>query len=716
MYYAVYRDEVMSLARSVVIKFDHIAQAINDGLRELKYPVSEDPTTWKYYQNMAGIYHPTDTMMTVRSMDTLETIEFTKENMRLHRATAREYTAGSIYYNNLVAKYPTQSTLINGILSPVDITKAIDSHDGDILYYDPKYVESNEDNFERELQSFVTTFITKWYNEQYTLIDDLYLPSFIGMLYQQLPMAIFNIRLANAKTPRAHSFHIREYLASNGRLDSFIPYLTKKQQLWLYRNVRFLQRNVGKQEIFDRLVGNILTPRGIPLIKYEIRQNVELMPNELRPRVELVKKDINFNTIQPGNDKVTVAAVLERESTLARDNPLVQYDTEVEIHDQVSSDQFGQLPTKVLDSEVIDRSNSAVRSRLSVLLNEWVHLASSNRYRAYVSIPNPRTGEYMSMTVKDALIVAIYAYSKTRGEPIDTIPRVIAYDVLRSPLPAYAELEQVVDKRYMPDGMIQAIMDRVTPLTEYISTEKFYLDCANLHSEYLKLWELYSFQEHYLTRGFCEQVVRMHFMHIKCSLVDEVLSFEQFFKDSGFPLADLGMLELEQLLTDTVNIATGSNLVKVVSLGEIQRELLSLMGRLSSYPLQYLRNVNYTDFHLIGTPAIRLGDYVVDTKSFNKVVTTELNVVKARAVTSMNYDITQDNLLPNLTISGDTDQSYTIDPLIVIRERFNNMGHYRLNVLDVGVGRVSLTVEHTVNDTGVLEQYNESDDPEWPVI
>lgn len=718
VYYGVYRDEVMSLARSIVIKSSHVADAINRGLVE-QYPtyvVPDDPSKWKYYLNLAGEYHVSNTMMYVRSMDTLETIEFTKENLKLHRATAREYTPGSLYYNNLVRTYPTQTSLIKGIIYPVDIQKAIDSNDGEILYLDPQYVEGNEDTFASELQDFVTTFHIKWFNEQYILTDDLYLPTFIGMLSQQLPLAIMNIRLRNAKTPRAHSFHIREYLASNGRLDGYMRYLTKKQQLWLYRNLRYLQRNVGKQEIFERLINNILTPRGIPLIEYEIRQNVETLPDDVYPSVEMVKKNINFNVVQPGQDKLTVGALMDRTYEVARENPVVAYDDEAELIDQTRSDRFSHLQTKVLDSEVSDRSNSSVRALFNVLLNEWIHLASTNRYRAYVSIPNPRSGEYMTMTVKDALIVAIYCYWKARGESLDTIPALIAYEVQRPNLPTYNELASIVDQRHVPRGMIGAIMDRITPLTEYISTEQFYLDCARFHGEYLKLWELYSFQEHYMTRGYCEQMVRRHYMHKKCRLVDEPLSFEYYFKTAGYQIADLGPADLEQLLTDTVNIATGANLVRTITLGEIQKELLGLMKQLSSYPLLYLRNVAFTEYNVLGIPAIRLGDYEYSGESYNRLNTVNFTAISQRATTDTQYVITDEEVMPPIGLGVATDTPYAIDPTLVIREDVTSIGTFRINMHDITIRSIKLTADNTPNTSGQLDQYKNSTDPDWPTL
>lgn len=713
--YITFRNDIFQLVRSIVIKSSYVADVINaDLISRNKLVNFEDPTTWKYYLNLAGIYHSSDTMMQIRSMDTRETIDFTVENLRYHRATAREYKYGTVYYNNLVGKYPTQVDLINGIIAPVSVQAAINSNNGDILYYDASLVEDNEDNLIRELQKWVYAYQLRWFNEGYLLTDDLYLQNYIGQMYLAMPKAIENIRLRNCMTRRAHSFHIREHLASHGRLDQYLPYLTKSQQLWLYRNIWFIKRNPGRQEIFDRLVDKLLTPRGIPLIRYTLNQNTEEMPVELYSKVEMVKHDINLRSVTPGNEKTTVANILDREIPLARDNAKVAYETELEIHEKVKMSGFSSMPTKVLDSEVIDRSNSSIRNLLNVLLNHWVYLSSHGRYRAYVSIPHPRSGEYMTMTVKDALIVSLYAVGKIYGYVFPKIPTMYAYDVLRSPLPTFDELQSIVPKGGLRTGLIQAVMDRITPLTEYISTERFYLDCAQLHKEYLKLWELYSFQEHHRSRAYAEQVVRRHFMHVRCPLISEQLSFEQYFKDNQFEIADLDVFELEQLLTDSINIATGSNLVKIVTLGEVQRELLKLIAGLSSYPLQFMSNVAFTDFTVLGLLDTRFGDTSVDTSDIKRFAIDDFTVRHMHTEVRTDFSLPADVIDPDVTYGAETGAAYHYNPMVDMKERFDMGGHYRIDVEGVGIRGFSLVFDQTPIENGQMDQFKPSTDPKWP--
>lgn len=715
VYFEIYRDDTMRLARSVVIKFSQAATVLNDRLAEEGIASDElDPKTWKYYMNMAGEYHSTDTMMTIRSMDTLEMIDFTKDNLQLHRATAREYIPGSIYYTNLSRQFPDQVGLINGILFPIDIDKAIESEDGAILYFDTQYVEENEDNFSHELQDWVSCFYNRWYNGQFNISDDLYFAGFLGSMYTQLPMAIMLIRLRNARTRRANSFFIREWLGSNSRLDEFMPYLDKSQQLHLYRDINWYERNVGKESTWQRLVDNILTPRGIPLIWYNIKQNAEAMPGVLHPKAELIKLDVNFPVVQDGQDKATVEQILEREDDLARDNNLVRSDYAASITEQIESDQFSTLPTKILDSEVIDRSTSSVRSHMNVLINHWLDLSARGKYRAYIQVPNPRTGELMTLSVKDAFIMMLYAYHQVWETGVTEIPATIAYEVMRDKLPNIDELRTYVSPRVVPDNVLHAIQDRVYPMTSYISTEQFYIDATRVHKSYLRCWELYSLQEHRDGRAMCENAVKANYMNRRCRLVKTPTTFDDYFIPQGIDIRGFFKTEYEQLITDCINLATGANLFKVITLGEIQRELLRLMQRLSSYPLQYLRNVAYTNFHVIGMPQVRVGDYRAEMSSYFRASADAVNVNTFRTSVVNRIKISDKIVMPNVVTSADGSLFRKVNPCVGIIDLSLASTRYRIKSDRCGLRKVTFIVDDAPPVPDQLGHYAVSTDPNYP--
>ena len=115
---AYYRSNI-DLISSMIFKSNYAPEAINKQLLRdnPSYEIQkEDPTTWKYYMNLAGEYHPLDEEMYVTSLDTREVILFSKENLIRHTATKEAYQMGSRDYLTLLKQYPLQEGLIRGIL------------------------------------------------------------------------------------------------------------------------------------------------------------------------------------------------------------------------------------------------------------------------------------------------------------------------------------------------------------------------------------------------------------------------------------------------------------------------------------------------------------------------------------------------------------------------------------------------------------------------
>lgn len=687
-YYQIYRRDIISLAKSLVIKHHDIAVMTNKGLARQGFPVvEENPRRWKYYLNLNGQYHETDQIIYVRSIDTLETIPFTKEALLTHRATKREYLPGGRFHERILSDYPNLTTLIRGVLNPVSIDTALDAEDGTILYYDEDLVEVNEYYLIRDLQHWLYGYVARWYNQQYNIIDNLYLPMYLGQLYLHIVPTIERLRFSRVNTREAHSFHVREYLASNGGLDRYLPYLTKEQTLWLYRNIRFVHDNIGKEQTFNTLIKQLLTKRNIPLQGYHITHDYEAMSNSesLYPDVYMTKDPINVDYIQSGVERETIRTVLNRQALIARDNLETIGDANADITQRASRSLGNRYPTKVLESEIVDRTNSSVRSLNSVLLHEWLHLAYANRYNGFITFNHPVSSELLTVSVKDAFIIALYCALKLDGQETDTIPNVFAYDVLRIPLPTFEELNKNVDRRYIPAGFIEAIQDRITSLGTYITPDEFYDACYQLHYEYLRLWELYSFQEHYMRRGYAEQLVKHHFMHVNCRLTDEGVTFKDWITEKGYQLEDLSTADYGTIFNECVQRSTGANIRDRRSLSEIQRNLLNLMGELSSYGVHYIQNINASDFYFIADPAARVGDHSAEQFPTYTIPQPIIAITDYTAKHNHSYHIPADEIEPPIDISARSHSRACIATDIGTRLRTHRGGRVMIDAGDVTV-------------------------------
>lgn len=66
----IYESQVISFLQSCTIVFSPIATQENNNLLNAGVAVDEtDPVTWKYYLNLSGQYHSTDTVMVIQSLD-----------------------------------------------------------------------------------------------------------------------------------------------------------------------------------------------------------------------------------------------------------------------------------------------------------------------------------------------------------------------------------------------------------------------------------------------------------------------------------------------------------------------------------------------------------------------------------------------------------------------------------------------------------------------
>lgn len=601
----IYRQKNLKLANTIVVKSSATANALNKAMSVAGYVVNDaDPRTWKYYMNLNGQYHESDTLMTVTSLDTLQTIDFTRANLAIHLATAREYGFGSTYYNALVDRYPNQEQLIRCILNPIDIDTAIGAEDGTILFYDPTLVEENETNLIPQLNDWSVLFMRRWNIGAYTETDDLYAAAQLATMFAGLVLEIENIRLSNCFTIYVHSFHMREFLSSHGKLERYLDALNRKQLLWLYRNIRYLIRNLGKKETFDTLLQHILTDRGFPLAEWTMEHNTRDMLDEIEPDVEFARRSLNQSGIESGADTRTITEMLDKESGLTRGNSRNLTDAVTETTRLMENSLSNRLSTKVLESSILDLTDAYPYTLPDTLLWHWLYMSSKGRYKAVLTVDNPKTGGSITLNPKDAFIAFIYAYNKSIGVELTEIPVLQALMIRKNPLPSKAEVKSLIEPSVVDDTLIDAIFSNLHQIpNQYISTEAFYNSVKSIYDNIMYHRKLWATRDDYRVKG----QVRVAALHLYGDYTVDLgagMSYTEWFHEMGLSLDEFSELEAGLLATYLLNKATGQDLKISMSLRDIQASMLALMAQLSSYSVQYLQTINKYPIKVIDWPMV----------------------------------------------------------------------------------------------------------------
>lgn len=605
-----YLEENIQLAKTIIVKLTEAALLINEGL-VAKYGKevvnTSSPKTWKYYLNLAGQYHPTDTVMTVVSIDTLEIIEFTVENLRIHTATRKAHSYGTRYYHNLVYRYPKQEGLINSILNPVDIDKAIEAENGTILGYPEDLVESNETTLMMELEKYLKRSIYRWFNAQFIMSDNLFCTVFFTTLHMLVLPELLNLRLKRCKTPEVHSFHVRMYLASHQGLDRYLPYLTLKQSLWLYRNILYIERNAGKVRQFGTLVQKLLTERGIPIGEYSVRQLDQFQDN-FRPKAAARRKMIN----SPQN--VLSYSLYDLDYLFNKEIPIEVGNAEY-FDANRDSDTFrvettnsSVTQTKVLESSMVDYTDAVSETFEEIALRQWCYLSTHNLYNVAINFKDPKTGEFRVLSSQDAFIYMYYVQCRADGLIFDEIPEFLNMQQRIHPKPTVQDLLDLVPSKEVDLTLIaETILLRQPIIQPCFSVTAFYNQSLKIYEEaYWHMFLISSMQDLY-ERGLVENMVKRLYEDVRVKFDVPDRRVGSWLVSKNLPTYDFDREEALLLVKAIFSAATGMTVNDARLLKNIQKAMINLMTELSSYSIQFTREINSEDIVIINPPSIRFG-------------------------------------------------------------------------------------------------------------
>lgn len=647
--YRIYLDKVFSLAKTLVIKSDAMAQSMNNRVRILTGnpdSVDEyDKSTWRYYMNICGEYHPQDLFelkgkIEIVSVDTLETIEFTKENLQLHKATRKEYQYGTRLYEELIIRYPRYEMLILGILYPANMQEAIDAPEGKILSFPPSLVEVNEYSFIHELQRWIDGYKLRWTNRHYSISDDYYDIANLGVMYVNLVGAILTIRKAKCKTNEAHSYHVRQFLASHGFLDDYLDVLTLKQRLRFYRNICYIERNIGKVSTFEWLTENVMTERKLPLSEYSMYHNTEEMAKDIYPVPFFKKKSLNGLEWVSDDDDKSVSEMLDAEEPLARGNQLFRMDNEVAIYDKLKSSRSNKVKTKVLESKAIDYSNAQHFKQIDTLLALWLEWSDKNIYRAFIPFVNLKTGEKIALKAKDAFYLYWYCFNMAMGFKPEVLPTLLAERIPIYPIPSREHVFAVVPNEPKlvneTHAVHQSFYDKITEmmptLQVVISIEDFFNKANEVNRVANEQYNFTIDEREVNRRAYKEAMIHRLYADRYVS-PDRPQSYDNWLEDKGIKLGQLTKHEWYASAVEIMRTATGLNLDTTVSLRALQAAMIRLMKQLSSYSIQYIKEINENDLLIFELLGIRTTD--ISTKTDTDLdAPLGLEVVKVETTTT----------------------------------------------------------------------------------
>lgn len=665
--YDIYEQSCMDLAKTLVLKSSAVANVFNATLIKNLWPApSSDMTTWRYYMNLAGEYHEYDEKylsneaipgrMTIKVASASGPIDaaFTRELIENDAVIANEYRYGSPFYQALVAKYPVCVDLIHGILNPVEKDVAISAQEGEILYAGgyfktivnekrlfiprvlagrkpPNYIEENEDNLLPKLEAFIQGTMSRWNNVDYHQNNDLFITSQLSILYMNLPGKILNIRLANCFTHMVHSYHVREYLESNGKLIRYVDSIPKQQLLWLYRNLRYLEKNIGKEETFQLLIDKLIDPLKMPLLGYELKHNLAnqdaISPAEDYPETVMFRRALSEGGIALGDSNRAVSKVMNSQLKLARENSW-NFDIRVQnVIDQMTyRSRSNLLPTKVIESSVTDDSQSIMYPLANVLFSLWAYQASRDEYVASVYVTHPVTGLRSLLSPKQCLVAYIYLITRDWEDPPSEIPELRLHNIPRHPtvsepgVPAKASLDFFKSQlgKYLSKAVITDLYGSNVPLEEPSTVGAFYEQAYEVYEELMRRYTITTKISDLTEKSVAENLFNSLYFRATVRPATAGTTFDVWMEDSGMDLSTLTVEQRKALSNDILIAVTGSDAeTSDVKLRKRQEAIINAMRYLSTYAIQYLTEVTGSRAFPGAWGPLRLGNFHENGNSIN---------------------------------------------------------------------------------------------------
>lgn len=548
-----------------------------------------DKRKWRYYLNLSGQYHHIDERMFIISLDTLESIEFNKENLSESLNTKDAYQYGSSYYNALVKRYPEQEHLILSILHPVDIEKAVIANDFEILAWIPSLIEPQETSLLRQMQQWIYRWVDRFDNRTYAVNNPNFTVIYNALLQRSLTDGIKAIRIENTRTSFVHTFHIWAYLDSNGWLSKYKPWLDHTQVMYLYWNIAHIRKHAGTNHVFSDLVEHFLTYRNIPIYGHLIKHDLADLTKNFLPDVEFARTYINrsVNILDP-TSTCSVKEIMEREVEHGIDKGVKLEQDIIATNSDLAISGKDDVRSRIFDSEVDDGVILFDYSLSDFLLSHWIEKVGDDAYLGRVVIDNTSNGDNYLLTQREALILWWYCKLRYYNIDIPNIPKVQAlmvYSGMNQPRSFYNEF---TDGYYITQWFTDTVLECLPRDGKVSNSRDFYAQTKGKFEFWTMTRKLELSLPHPTGRSRSHLLLNNLWHTSFVSLAPVGTKWDDWLSRHGIEMDAATDFDYKEMADSIFLKCTGGKDEKGEDRGPLQRAMLAVVEQFTGYNVQFL--------------------------------------------------------------------------------------------------------------------------------
>jgi len=606
LYTDTYLRNTINLTKSISIVNAKEAHLYNEYI-ETNYPTfavdKANKNSWRYYLHLSGQMHPVDKPITLTSVDNGEIITLDRATIRLHRITREELLKFDLFYKELIDRFPEQELYIKAIIAtstPVPIQDLISLEDYTIVSYNANLIEENEDDLLQQLQQRIQNYKNVFLIPYYAMSDNLFLASQYHILYTFIFKTILALRLKNAKTLKAHSYHILNYLSSHHYLDKYYHHLSKKQALFLYRNLLYLNNHSGRNDIFKLLIEKLFTERNISVVNY-VHSQSNTLDSENYTEYKFKQKLLNDSNLVYAYNDFTLDDIKEKEFSLAPSNAKeLTYNLD-KIDYKFKNSLFNTLLTKDLETIIVDNTDTVRYKLIPTLIDYWAYLLKTNKMSYLVTVLDPVANKELRLNTTDLFKLFTIVLYKLNNQEIDQFPPYTVQRVFKPALPLTEELlAAFYRKYYWFKDTINEIKHNIPAYNNTITSFQFQQFVSSIYQLNIALWTFLTNLDDKDTNGQFELLIDRLHTSDTYTFDDETPEF--FLKRIGLEnLFNYDETSLSTLSFSILNNVYDNRLSFLNKYKYIQQAMIEVFKKFNSYTVQIIDTYTSTTPLLVGT-------------------------------------------------------------------------------------------------------------------